>query len=99
MQSINEIILNNPVDLKTLLQQYSHSLNDLITYLVGYDDKIYILLRNDNYEYSTIVVDVDWDNSNFIENKYYRLGKYDNHFNIIQPIENNLLLIDSRCRV
>ena len=105
------INLNNPLDLKKLIEQNNCKLNSFVTCSIGYDDKIYILLNEkipkridgmfvnteSNSRYSIIVVDVDWDQYEIKDHTFYNLGKHEMNFHMVQPIENNILLLGARC--
>lgn len=107
-----KIKLKKHINLEEILKRYNHSLDSLVSYTIGYDNKVYILLKeeitNDLVKsilerggianYFTIILEFDWDESKIISCEHRELGTYKVWFYIIQPIENNLLLIHANCR-
>ena len=109
---IINIELKNPINLNTLLDYYKYSNSEIICKQIGYDDKIYILLKNKIYKkrgktiretsnksaYSTLILTLDWNRSELTESKCISLGIYNKDFSKIQPINNKILLVDVRCK-
>lgn len=110
---IINIELNNPINLNTLLDYHKHSNSEIICKQIGYDDKIYILLKNKIYKkqgkiirktsnkssYSTLILTVGWDKSELTESKCISLGIYNKDFSKIQPINNKILLVKEKKKV
>lgn len=97
---MKNIDLIHPIDLKKLLNEYNLTKENIKNFSIGYDNKIYILVKEniDDKKYSLITLEFDWDSCKLINQVYYDLGIQNPHFPLIQPIENNLLLIGTRTK-
>jgi len=79
---------------------------------IGYDEKIYILLSTHipdringmfintvaDSEYNAIILDVDWLEGKVTGHTLVNLGYHKMNFHMIQPIQDNILLLGARCR-
>lgn len=74
-----------------------------VNFSVGFNKNAYILTCkpcNENncnkYVYAVIEVIIDWNNKKVLDTKYFLLGVHRFEYNLIQPIENDFLLIYPR---
>ena len=72
------------INLKKILQEYNYDMDSIINFSIGYDDKIYILLKDgwksqycdiiNGSNYSLIVLKADWQNHIIQNTSHYKLG-------------------------
>lgn len=92
------------ININDLLHAYNAAARKIADINIGYDQKIYILLRSDIPKqsaahpfYSVLVLSADWESGILIDSQYYELGSYKLNFHFIQPIRDKLLLLGARC--
>lgn len=108
---MKNIELLNMFDMEKLFADYEKSLDSFSGIKIGYNEKIYILLCepiaeiNDGnvtnkisaINYSTIILDVDWNDSRVTDHTFVDLGQHGMDYYMIQPIGEHLLLLGARC--
>lgn len=86
-------------NLEQILKNRNITTNSLHSFLIGQDNKLYILLSNNvssvRKKYAVVILDIDWNKSEILNEDYYELGEYEQIFYSAQPIGNNILLINS----
>ncbi len=105
------ITFNDVINYAELRKRHNLLNDELVTIQVGSDGKIYFLFNDNvpdridgmfvptksNSGYSVLVLDVDWNRETVTCEKLYRLGILKMNYHYLQPIEDKLLLVASRC--
>lgn len=107
MKTIN---LNHFINIKELIESYKISTDAIVSFNLGYDNKIYILLNHQipkrirnmfvnpksNSVYSLLILTPDWENGKLIDEELITLGTLENNYHFVQPIDNDYLLLGAR---
>ena len=96
---MKECIFYKAIDLSAILGKYGFNRDSIGNIQVGYDKNIYILAkdRNDSAYLSAIVIEPDWEEETAKSDYSVYLGKQDLGFYFIQPFQDNLMIVNSRC--
>ncbi len=104
-------IFNDFLDHAELRKRHNLVHDELVTIQIGPDGKIYFLFNDNvpdridgmfvptksNSGYSVLVLDVDWKREKVTCENLYRLGTMQMNYHYVQPTEDKLLLVASRC--
>ena len=111
--TMKTIQLSNPVPIRSLKRK--HNINDytLVRTCIGYNDEVYFLFSgNDskrigeknsntqsNSKYMVIHAIVDWSEEELTQDECFDLGVHKTNHYLIQPIDDNILLLGARIGV
>lgn len=107
---MRNIYLDNPIDIKMILEEYNYSVDSVVNISIGYNDAVYILLSEKipdringmfidtkaNTNYYMIILTIDWFGGELLHQEYHELGKHMMNFHFIQPIKDKILLLGAR---
>ena len=96
-----DCVFANYIDLKALYEKYGLKRNIRDVFRIGFDGRIYVLIETESVgenrgRYSVLILDVDWDDEKLISSSCYNLGEFYSAFYHIQPIGENILMVDCR---
>ena len=106
-----QISFNNHIDYRELCKRHDLENKELVTIQIGSDEKIYFLFNEkiperidgmfvpteSNSAFFVLVLDVDWNTERIINENCYSMGMMKMNYHFIQPINDKLLLVSSRC--
>ena len=107
---MKNICLDSHIDLNILLGGVNHTMTDVVSMSIGYDDSVYILMSEKiperingmfvdtvaNTRYYMLVLTVDWFSGELLHFEYGEFGKHRMNFHFIQPVEDRILLLGAR---
>ena len=96
---MKECVFNNSIDLSGVLEKHGFNMDSIGNIQIGYDKNIYILAKdkNDSAYLTAIVIEPDWDEETIKSDYSVYFGKHDLGFYFIQPYQENIIIVNSRC--
>lgn len=97
-----DCVFSDCIDVDMLFEKHGFKKSLYVVFRIGSDGRIYILPEpercGENRErYSVIILEVDWDEEKLISSSCHDLGEFDPGYYHIQPIGENILMVNSRC--
>ena len=97
---MKRISLDKSFSLDDVLNIYNSDIDTFVNLQIGYDNNIYILLNEGDENtgvYKVIKLQINWFEQKLICHELLELGEHNLAACFVQPIRNNILLVDSRC--
>lgn len=97
---MKRISLHKSLSLDEVLNIYNLDIDTFVNLQIGYDNNMYILLNEGDENtgvYKVIKVQINWFEQKLIYHELLELGEHNLAACFVQPIRNNILLVDSRC--
>lgn len=103
---MKSIDLTHFISIKQVQEQYHLQGYQLVDQSVGYDDHIYLLFDQSSLQsntktitYTVVQIAMDWGNMTVESTQLLFTKKLDNNFHFVQPIGQEILLLNARCHL